>query len=98
MGKELSPNAFYAEHKDRGVEVLAISIDEDEREAVAAWAAAKGIQYPVARGTIATAQSYGAEQFPYHVLISPDGHVLHRLTPGYHDREELAALVAPYLR
>ena len=90
-------NAFYAEYRDRGVEVLAISIDDDEPAQLAEWVARKEVQYPVAIGTLEVARLFGAEQFPFHLLISPDGRVLERLTPGYHDREELAALVSRHL-
>lgn len=91
-------NAFYEEHRERGVELLAISIDEDDRATIAAWAEEKGVRYPVLLGDISVAQSYGAEQFPFHVLISPEGRIVRRLTPGYHDREELAEITAAYIR
>lgn len=87
-------NAFYAEHRDDGLEVLAISIDEQEPEELAAWADEKGIQYPVALGNVDVAMLYGAEMFPFHILVSPEGRIVERLTPGYHDREELAELLA----
>jgi len=86
-------NAFYAEHRERGVELLAIAIDADDAEELAAWAREKGVAYPVAIGDTSVAQLYGAELFPYHVLLSPDGRIVERLTPGFHDREELAELI-----
>lgn len=90
-------NAFYDEHRDRGVEVLAISVDLDDPDSIREWVAEKGIQYPVALGDLDVAALYGAELFPFHILVSPEGRIVERLTPGYHDREELAALVAPHL-
>ena len=87
-------NAFYAEHRDNGVELLAIAIDADDPAELAAWVAERNVQYPVALGDVGLARLYGAEQFPFHLLISREGRILERLTPGYHDREELAALIA----
>lgn len=87
-------NAFQDEHRGQDVEVLAIAIDVDEPEELRAWSAERGIAYPVAIGDMETARRYGAEQFPLHVLVSREGRIVERLTPGYHDREELAALLA----
>ena len=87
-------NAFYKRHRDNGVELVAIAIDADEPAELEAWAREKDIQYPVALGDYDVARLYGAEQFPFHILVSPDGEIVERLTPGYHDREELAALIA----
>ncbi len=87
-------NAFQAQHRAQGVEVLAIAVDVEAREELAAWSAERGIEYPVAIGDMETARLYGAELFPLHILVSPEGRIVERLTPGYHDRDELAALVA----
>ncbi len=87
-------NAFYAAHGENGVEVLVISIDTEPREFVENWVTEKGVLYPVAAGDLDLALAYGAEQFPYHVLISADGRILERLPPGFHDRQELAELLA----
>ncbi len=87
-------NAFYAAHKANGVEVLAISIDTEGSEFLEEWVTDKGVLYPVAVGDVDLALAYGAEQFPYHLLVSPEGRILERLNPGYHDRDELAELVA----
>lgn len=90
-------NAFYEEHRKSGVEILAISVDEEEREWLANWVEENEIAYPVAVGDLDVARDYGADQFPFHVLIGREGQVLTRLTPGYHDRDELAELIAPHL-
>jgi thiol-disulfide isomerase/thioredoxin len=87
-------NAFYSVHRANGVEILAISVDIEEREFLEDWTAEKGVLYPVAIGDVDLALTYGAEQFPYHLLVGPDGRILERLYPGYHDREELRELVA----
>jgi thiol-disulfide isomerase/thioredoxin len=90
-------DAFYREHRDRGVEVLAISVDGERAGALQAWVTENGVGYPVALGGEDLARRYGATAFPFHVLVSADGRVLERLLPGYHDREELRELVARHL-
>jgi thiol-disulfide isomerase/thioredoxin len=87
-------DAFAREHHGRGVELLAISVEGDRVEALQAFVSENGTSYPIALGSEDLARRYGATSFPFHVLVSPDGHVLERLLPGYHDREELRALVA----
>ena len=86
-------NAFHAEHQGSGVELLAIAIDGEDRGLLETWLEEHGVAYPVAIGDEELARQYGAEAFPFHVLISRDGRVLERLDPGYHDRSELRALV-----
>jgi thiol-disulfide isomerase/thioredoxin len=87
-------NAFYSAHRAKGVEIVAISVDMEEREFLEDWTVEKGVLYPVAIGDVDLALTYGAEQFPYHLLVGPDGRILERLNPGYHDREELRELLA----
>jgi peroxiredoxin len=87
-------DAFWREHRERGVEVLAISVERESPETLRAWLGENGVGYPVALGSEELARRYGATAFPFHVLVSPDGVVLERLLPGYHDRAELRALVA----
>ncbi len=86
-------NAFYAEHREAGVEVLAIAVDGDAPE-LEGFSREHGIAYPVAIGGEELARRYGGSAFPFHVLVSADGRVLERLEPGFHDRLELADLVA----
>jgi thiol-disulfide isomerase/thioredoxin len=88
-------NAFYAEHRARGVEVLAIAVDGDAPE-LESFAREHGVAYPIAIGSAELALRYGGEAFPFHVLVSPDGRVLERLEPGFHDKGELDELVARY--
>ncbi len=90
-------DAFWREHRERGVEVLAISVEGERAEALQAWVAGNGVGYPVALGSEELARRYGATAFPFHVLVSADGHVLERLLPGYHDREDLRELVARHI-
>ncbi len=87
-------NALWQEHQGTDVEILAISVDTDGPDVVREWVREKGVLYPVALGDLDLAYRYGAEQFPYHLVIGPDGDVLERLPPGYHDREELRELLS----
>jgi peroxiredoxin len=87
-------NAVQEEALATGVRILAISIDTLSPDEIARWVADHGITYPVALASIDLAAAYGADAFPFHVLIGPDGTVLERLESGFHDRHELRALIA----
>jgi peroxiredoxin len=91
-------NALQAELQDTDVRILAISIDTLPPEALAAWVKEHGITYPVALASTDLATDYGADAFPFHVLVGPDGRVRERLESGFHDREELRALIARHPR
>jgi peroxiredoxin/CRP-like cAMP-binding protein len=90
-------NAFYARHREQGVELLAISIDEIGRDEVRRWAEEQGVGYPILHGDVELAHAYRAFEFPYHVVVSREGRIVRRLEPGFHDRDELAQAVAPAL-
>jgi cytochrome c biogenesis protein CcmG/thiol:disulfide interchange protein DsbE len=87
-------NALQEELRPTGVRILAISIDTLPPEQLARWVAEHGIRYPVALASVDLATAYGADAFPFHVLLGPDGTVRERLESGFHDRVELRALVA----
>jgi hypothetical protein len=70
-------------------------VDGDAPE-LESFAREHGVAYPIAIGSAELALRYGGEAFPFHVLVSPDGRVLERLEPGFHDRSELDELVARY--
>jgi peroxiredoxin len=91
-------NAIQAELRASGVRILAISIDTLPPEELARWVGEHGIAYPVALASVDLASAYGADAFPFHVLIGPDGTVRERLESGFHDRGELRALVARHAR
>jgi peroxiredoxin len=90
-------NALQDDARETGVRVLAISIDTLSPDALARWVAVHGIAYPVALASSDLAAAYGADAFPFHVLVGPEGTVLERLESGFHDREELRALVARHV-
>jgi peroxiredoxin len=86
-------NAVQAALGDGDVRILAISVDSLTLEAITAWTHERGIFYPVALGDADLANAYGADAFPFHVLVGPDGTVRERLPSGFHPREELFALI-----
>ncbi len=87
-------NAVSQDLAGSGARVLAISVDGLTLEALAEWVGQKGVQYPVALGDTALATAYGADAFPFHVVLGGDGQVLERLASGFHDRAELRAVLA----
>jgi peroxiredoxin len=89
-------NAVWKQVRGSGVEVLALSVDERPLEEIGRWAAERGITYPVALADLDLAVAYGTEEFPFHVLIGPDGQVRARLDPGTSDRTELLELIERY--
>lgn len=86
-------NALWNERRSEHFDVLALSIDADPPERIEAWTREKGVLYPVAMLPVEASQAWGALQFPYHLLLGPDGRIVERLEPGFHDREELRALL-----
>ncbi len=87
-------NAVWERHRGTDVEILAVSIDSDPAAEIAAWVKEKGVLYPVALADLELATAYDALEFPYHLIIGPEGTVLERLQPGYHDRDELEEALA----
>jgi peroxiredoxin len=86
-------NAVWERVQGRDVEVLAVSVDELAIEELARWVREHEIAYPVALADLDLAVAYGGSEFPFHVLVGPDGNVLERLEPGIHDRRELLELI-----
>ena len=75
------------------IELLAISVDDLEADEIAAWVEEKGVHYPVALGNEELARKYGAHAYPFHVLIGANGMILEVLEPGFHDEQELIAIL-----
>ncbi len=78
--------------------ILAISVDNLTLEALGEWLAERDVKYAVALGDTDLAGLYGADAFPFHVVIGPDGKVLERLESGFHDREQLRAVLARHMK
>lgn len=87
-------NAILEETRGESIEILAISVDAMSLEALEQWVKANGVAYPVALGDSELAAAFGADGFPYHVLVDSNGRIRARLASGFHDRDELRALLA----
>ena len=87
-------NAVSQDVAGSGTRVLAISVDGLTLEALAQWVGEKGVLYPVALADTQLATAYGADAFPFHVVLGPDGKVLERLESGFHDRAQLREVLA----
>ena len=86
-------NAFYEAHREEGIEVLGISIDDAGEEVVAEWIAKHAVRYPILLSDVGLAQRFAAPGFPATYFVAPDGtttapHV------GYLDRADLEASLA----
>ena len=90
-------NAVAAAFASSDVAILAIDVESGEHADLAEWVRVRDVRYPVALGNLEIARLYGAVQFPYHVLLGRNGRILERLLPGYHDRDELRALIERHL-
>ena len=91
-------NAVSRELQGKDASVLAISVDNLTLEALGEWLAERDVKYAVALGDTDLAGLYGADAFPFHVVIGPDGKVLERLESGFHDREQLRAVLARHAK
>jgi peroxiredoxin len=91
-------NAVYRGLEGTNASVLAISVDSLTAEALAEWLKERDVKYPVALGDTDLAGLFGADAFPFHVVIGPDGKVLERLESGFHDREQLRAVLARHAK
>ena len=86
-------NAFYDAHREEGIEVIGISIDEGGEEVVAEWIGRHGVRYPILLADVGLAQRFAAPGFPATYFVAPDGttsdpHV------GYLDRGDLEQSLA----
>lgn len=91
-------NAVSRELQGKDARILAISVDNLTLEALAEWLTERDVKYPVALGDTDLAGMYGADAFPFHVVLGPDGKVLERLESGFHDREQLRAVLARHAK
>ena len=91
-------NAISRELQGKNASILAISVDTLSLEALTEWLAERDVTYRVALGDTDLAGMYGADAFPFHVVVGPDGKVLERLAAGFHDREQLRAVLARHTK
>ncbi len=64
---------------DRGVEVIGVSLDQDDQQGIAEFARRFGINYPVVTGTMETVEAYGGmNAIPTTFFIDRQGRVASR--------------------
>jgi peroxiredoxin len=79
--------SFYADHRDQGVQFVAINVGNEPVEKLQQYVNNNGINYPVLSNrlhNLEVAQSYGVEATPTLFLINTDGNLVysgHRLPP-----------------
>jgi len=72
-------NEVYASYRDRGVEFLGISLDDDPRAAVPAFMAHVPISYPVLVGSPEIAMRYNVNGIPHTIIIDRSGRVAYNV-------------------
>jgi hypothetical protein len=82
-------DSLYAAYKDRGVCFLPVTITADYNCAVRAFAATKGLKYPVYNGAGNPAVQFRPQQSPMLYLIDHEGYIRDSYSPSSHDREEI---------
>ena len=85
-------NRFWKAHRDDGVVVLGVAIDEEGAEVVGPWIEEQKVEYPILLGDDLLAQQYGAIGFPTLVVVRPDG-IIDSLHVGLIEIPDLEAIV-----
>ncbi|MDH3383391.1 MAG: TlpA family protein disulfide reductase [Deltaproteobacteria bacterium] len=76
----------YNKYKDRGFELVGISLDTDTRENLPAFVITHRIEYRILLGDLATARAYGGvSSLPTTIFIGKDGRI-RNVHVGYLDR------------
>lgn len=87
---------WWREHRDRGFEVVAVSID-DTPAALKAWMAEHDYRQPTAAMTPSVAAAFGpVNSVPTSFVVDRDGHIRHRIGGQLHSGR-LDDLVLPLL-
>ena len=88
---------IYERYKDRGVELLAIQVDDPEKEA-RAFLKAHGATYPAALDpSLRVANRFGFKRAPYTVVVNKRGEIVARLEATA-DEERLTAAIDSALK
>jgi cytochrome c biogenesis protein CcmG/thiol:disulfide interchange protein DsbE len=86
----------YRELKDKGLEILGVSVDETTAEALLEWTKKTGINYPVALATPEIVRDYEpGEYIPATIIIDRSGRIRHRQS-GLLEKETLIRLFGEY--
>lgn len=75
-------------YRDRGFELVGISLDTDTRSHLAAFISANGIRYRILFGDLTTARAYGGvSSIPTTFFVGRDGRI-RKIHVGYLDRKD----------
>jgi len=85
---------LYKTNRERGFEVIGVSVDKGETEVVRRFSKAMNIPYPILIASEAVTRSYGVTALPTTILIDREGNIQERVI-GFNSKiaKELAAKV-----
>jgi peroxiredoxin len=86
----------YRNMKDKGIEILGLSVDRIPPAKLLEWVEAAGINYPVAMATAEIVRDYRpGDYIPSTIIVDKAGRIRYRNT-GMTDKETLARLIKSY--
>ena len=86
----------YREFKDKGLEILGVSVDETTAEALLEWTKKTGINYPIALATPEIVRDFEpGEYIPATIIIDRGGRIRYRQA-SLMDKETLVRLFQEY--
>jgi thiol-disulfide isomerase/thioredoxin len=89
-------DAFWQDYRDRGFEVVSISVD-DPAEKIAAWMQDKGYVFMAAPTNVSVAAAFGhVSSVPTSFIVDTEGHIRHKIAGQVH-YPRLEKLVVPLL-
>ena len=89
--------ALYNKHKDKGLVVLGVALDNEGAAAVRPFAQAHGINYPLVIGDQKVTQAYGGIRgIPTTFVIDRKGRIVQKYI-GYRDEQVFESAIQPLL-
>ncbi len=79
---------IYKTYKDKGLVILAISLDQGEWDSVKSFSAEYGITYPVLKGTEDVSDAYQVRTIPLILVLNKEGKISKRYL-GFGNDEDL---------
>ena len=86
----------YREYRDKGMEILGVSVDETTAEALLEWTKRTGINYPIALATPEIVRDYEpGDYIPATIIVDGNGQIRYRQS-SLMDKETLIRLFRQY--